>query len=335
LIAGASKEMRQSVGIAYQTTYTILVDVIIGIKDEETRDQAWKAKFMPIFGDYLIPTDPNPRLEPYFEQVFGEVMIHLSKTSPEFVHVWDMGTVMCIKLLMMHLPKGDGSEFDFQRWARLALSLLHKLLEGNMTDDNTVNTQNLDETVKSFLNLSSLLVGKVWLHMTQAHPGGYWDEGMEFLATMLEDPLFCECLVNVDSMAKVLELFKKSVPDPRIRPYLRWQPFLRVVVVFCRLFAEEGEEVWQIVLDNAIPKENLNDIQKSISRVCRLVSVLKPSYTYLKAPSGVNETFAQGMASALNLIEDPESDEAKRFIDLLVSIVLLRGNLRGLRFAHM
>jgi len=327
--------MRQSVGLAYQTTYTILVDVILGTKDIETRDHTWRATFMPIFHAYLVPADPNPKLEPYLEQIFTEVLTHLwRRRSAEFKFVWDMATVMCMKYLVMHFPQGDGTEYGFQPWAHLALSLLPRVLEGNLKEDNTVDTDNLDEKVKSFLEISGFLVAKVWQHMTQGHPGGYWDEGMEFLATMFEDPLFCECLVKVDSMAKALDIFKSSVPDQRIRPYLRLRAFLRVVVVFCRLFQEEGAEVWEIALDNAIPKDCSDDIQKSISRVYKLVSVLKPSYTYLKAPPGVNESFAQGIANVLNLIEDPESDEAKKLTDLLVSIVSLRGNLLGPGFVH-
>jgi hypothetical protein len=328
LIVGASKEMRQSVGIAYQTTYTILVDVICGIQDEEAQSQALVSMFIPIFSDYLIPEKPNPKLDPYLEQIFTEVMMHLWKTNPRgFIAVWYAGAKEC-KLLVMHVRQDDGVEFDFQRWAHLALSLLHKLLEGKMTDDNTLNVENLDEMVKLFLKYTGLLVGLVWDHLMQSHPRGDWAQGMEFLATMVVDPLFCECLVNVDSMAHFLDLFKQFVPDPQLRPYLRFGPFLRIVVVFCRLFPEEGAEVWQTVLDNAIPKDHFSDLTK-LFLVCKLVSVLRPSYTYLKAPPGVNETFAQGTANVLNLIEDPESDDAKAVTDLLVLIVSFRGNLLG------
>ena len=69
--------------------------------------------------------------------------------------------------------------------------------------------------------------------------------------------------------------------------------------------------------------------------MCKLISVLSPSYTYLKAPPGVNETFAQGMANVLNLIEDPESDEAKNVAELLVLIVSLRGNFLGGEFTDL
>ena len=326
--------MRQSVGIAYQITYTILVDVISGIQDQETQGQAWSTMFIPIFSDYLFPPKPNPKLDPYFQQIFTEVMVHLWKTNPlGFNAVWYAG-VKEGKLMVMHLRQDDGVEFDFQRWAHLALPLLHKLLEGKMTDDNTLNVENLDEMVKMFLKHTGLLLGLVWEHLTQSHPRGDWAQGMELIATMVVDPLFCECLLNVDSMAHFLDLFKQFVPGPQLRPYLRFEQFLRIVVVFCRLFPEEGAELWQTVLDKAIPKDHFSDLTK-LFLVCKLVSVLKPSYTYLKAPPGVNETFAQGTANVLNLIEDPESDEAKAVPDLLVLIVSLRGNLLSGEFTDL
>ena len=325
--------MRQSVGIAYQITYTILVDVICGIQDEETQGHT-RSMFVQIFSDYLLPPKPNPKLDPYFDQIFTEVMVHLWKTNPlQFNLVWYAGAKEC-KLVVMHIRQDDGVEFDFQRWARLALLLLHKLLEGKMKDDNTLNVENLDKMVKIFLMHTGGLTGMVWEHLMKSHPRGDWVQGMEPVATMVMDPLFCECLVNVPSMNHFFDLFKKFVPGPQLRPFLRFEQFLRIVVVFCRLFPEKGAEVWQTVLDEAIPEDHFSDLTK-LFLVCKLISVLSPSYTYLKAPPGVNETFAQGMANVLNLIEDPESDEAKDVAELLVLIVSLRGNFLGGEFTDL
>ena len=331
LLIGASKEMRQSVSIAYQVTYIILIDVIAGIEDLTQRDTAWKTHFLPIFVRYLNHEITNPNLEPYINDVFIEVFVHMKKTSPELFNAnWYQGCHFS-RLIILHLPddeKEDGGEWDFKRFVNFTLLLLHRLVNENTMGEKTVKTENLDTTVVSFLGTLSGYFAFIVDHMETSHPGGDWNEGMEFLAAMIEDTLFCECLLNVDSMAGGLKIFKEYVSrtPEKMRLILRWKTFLRVVVVFCRLFIEEGQAIWQSVLDTSISMDRLRDIQKPKSMISELVSILKPSYKYLKAPPGVNETFAREIARVLNLIDDPESEEGTRLMWLFSSIVTLHGN---------
>ena len=325
LLPGASKEMRQSAGIAHQVAYTILVDVITGIKEDETRKEAWDARFIPLLHDYLLPTASKPNLDAYIDHVFSEIMVHLSRTSPEFNEIWREGCNF--ELEMMHASQG-GQGRDFKRWINLTLSIIHKLVKAN---GKGMNTQVLDGMVETFLGTTAWLFSRCLECIVQSKLD--WYDGMMFIATMLEDPLFCECLVNVDSMSQGLNDFENIVVQPDVIPQLlrsrSSQPFLRVIVVFCRLFKDEGLKTWDLVVETATSKEQLSDFQKPNSLISQLVSTLKPSFTYLKAPPGANEAFAQQIATALDLNQRPESDEAKGLIDLLVSIVSLRGKVRA------
>ena len=332
LLIGASKEMRQSVSIAYQVTYTILIDVIAGIEDLAGRDAAWKTHFLPIFRRYLNPEIKIPNLEPYVNDVFIEVFVHMKKTSPELFNAnWYQGCHFN-RWIVLHLPddeKEDGGEWDFKRFVNFTLPLMHRLVNENTMG---VKTEDLDPTVISFLGTLSSYFAFIVDHMETSHPGGDWSEGMEFLAAMMEDPLFCECLLNVDSMAGGLKVFKEYVSrtPEKMALILRRKPFLRVVVVFCRLFTEEGQAIWRSVLDTLISAERLRHIQKPKSMIAELVSILKPSYKYLKALPGVDETFAREIARVLNLNDDPESEEGTRLMWLFASIVTLHGKLSHL-----
>jgi len=329
LVVGAKKEMRQSAYTAYTVSYCLLMDVIAGIEEPKARETAWKTNFLEFFLRYFPSDARNPYLEPVYHAVLIEVFVRMKNKSPTlFNEIWLEGCNYNT-MMVFHFrdeKKANRGEWDFRNWINLTLPLLHRLLEGSVAGDNTVKTETLDPAVITFLHNTSLYFAYIVRHMQRDHPGGDWPEAMEFFAYMMEDPLFSDCLVHVDSMASGLKAFKEYIAQTpaKMDAILRWGPFLRVAIVFCRLFSAEGQAIWQSIVDTTTSTGKLHGFIRN-SVIGEIVTILKPSYTYLKVAPGVNESFAREAAKVLNENKDPESDEGKRLIELFVSIVSFRG----------
>ena len=321
LVVGAAKEMRQSNLIAHQVTYTILVDVILDIQDDESRDEAWKTDFQPKFRQYYTTKTPS-QVEAGGALINALLRIAQRRTN-------DFEKILsdeCKYLIGSISRQTTESEMDFkilsQRWVVLTMTLLRRVVGENAEElSSSARSAVLKISIQPFEEASRIIL----------ESNGTWVDGMDFLASLTDEQLFRECLCSAEEMQSSQQALKVFVsPENTVKllhsPSSR--PFIRVVVAFCALYGGEMPEIWDTVINEAVPTNRPIDMRNPDSLLYQVVTTVKSSSrTFLHAPSGVNANLVRELTTALKSCEDLESGEARRLQNLLISVVALRGNV--------
>lgn len=160
---------------------------------------------------------------------------------------------------------------------------------------------------------------------------GTWVDGMDFLASLIDEPLVRECLCSAKEMESSEQTFKAFVsPENTVKllhsPSSR--PFIRAIVAFLASYGGEMPEIWKTVINETVPTHRPIDVRNPDSLLYQVISTVKPSSrTFLHGPSGINTNLVRELSTALKSCQDFESEEAKRLQNLLISIISLRGNI--------
>ena len=324
LLVGASKEMRQSTAIAHQVAYTILVDVILEIQDDDIRANAWTANFVPRLRQYLNSEAAARGSEANMIGAFASALVRISRGCPtDFEKLWIKECEWLIGLISS-LPSPSYSETRFKtvfpRWTDLIVLILCQFIgqhyRGQLEHEASVflkiTARPLEEAISAILKSAGVCI----------------DE-MSFVAGLVETAPFSECLSDADEMQNTREALKSLLSSDSIVKLVHsasFVPYIRVVLAFCRTYRKQEPQAWEHVVKEAIPEDQLVGVQNPESLFCQLVSIVSPSSrAYLRAPSGINANLVREMSSALASNDDPESEEMNRLERLLVSVVDLRG----------
>lgn len=320
LVVGVAKEMRQSNLIAHRVTYTILVDVILDIQDDESRGKAWKTDFQPKFHQYYTAKTPS-QVEAGGALIDALLRIARRRTN-------DFEKILsdeCKYLIGSMSRQTTEPEMDFkilsQRWVVLTMTLLRRVVGENTEELSSARSPVLTISIQPFEEASRITL----------ESNGTWVDGMNFLASLTDEQLFRECLRSAEEMRSSQQALKVFVSPKNTVKLLHSpssRPFIRVVVAFCALYGAETPEIWDTVTNEAVPTNRPIDIQNPDSLLYQVVTTVKSSSrTFLHAPSGVNANLVCELTTALKSCDDLESGEARRLQNLLISVVALRGNI--------
>ena len=320
LVVGAAKEMRQSNLIAHQVTYTILVDVILDIQDDESRDNAWKTEFQPKLRQYY--TAKTPTQVAAGGALSNALFRIVQRRTSDFEKIW---SIECEYLIGSMSRQTTESEIDFktlsQRWVVLAMTFLRRVVGEKTERSSSARSLVLKISNPPFQEALRVIL----------ESNGTWVNGMDFLASLIDEPLFRECLCSAEEMQSSLKAFKAFISPENTVKLLHSassRPFIRIIVAFCALYHGEMPEIWDTVIDETIPTNRTIDVRNPDSLLYQVVSTVKlSSRTFLHPPPGVNTNLVGELTTALKSSEDLESEEAKRLQNLLISIVSLRGNI--------
>lgn len=320
LLVGAAKEMRQSNLIAHQVTYTILVDVILDIQDGESRDKAWKTDFRPKLRQYYT-AKTLPQVEAGGALSSALFRIAQRRTN-DFEKIW---SDECEYLIGSMPRQTTESEVDFkilsQRWAVLTMTLLRRVIEEKAEKRSSARSEILHISNSPFKEALRVIL----------ESNGTWVDGMDFLASLIDEPVFRQCLYSAKEMESSQQTFKAFVsPENTVKllhsPSSR--PFIRVIVSFHASYGGDMPEIWETVINEIVPTHRPIDVRNPDSLLYQVISTVKPSsLTFLHAPPGINTNLVRELSTALKSCQDLESEEAKRLQNLLISVISLRGNI--------
>jgi hypothetical protein len=320
LFAGAAKEMRQSSAIAHTVIFTILVDLISEIEDDDNRESAWKNEFIAKIRKCLTTEKAGAQIT----RGLGSTIAYVKKPH-DLEIIWTDVCEYFIGMMSPPLPEGDsGVNFQVlsQRWVDLMVSILRNL-----------GTQD-SPTTSLFLKISArpLEVGiSIFLKSN-----GSWIDGMLFLASLVEDPLLWDTLFQSTEMETALQAFQGLVLPEHVNLLhsLSSKPMIRYINTYCNSGIAGARKVWEMLINEAIPTDRPIELQNPDSLIYQVVSVVKPSKRIasadsptppLTAPRGVNMNLVKEMTTALRSYEIIESEEANRLVELLISLCSLYG----------
>lgn len=327
LLVGVTKEMRQSTAIAHRVTYTILVDLISGIQEDDSREKAWKAEFLPRIHQYLTTNKANASVT----DGLGHALTRVNN-SHDLEVIW---TDVCEYLIgfMSQSPHASDSGIEFksvsQRWIDLTISTLSNfnIQSSQQKEDNPARLTFLKMTARPFEEAVSMILNS----------NGTWVEGTLFLGSLVENPLFWDTLSHSTEMQIGLQAFKDLVSPEEVVKLLHSpssRPFIRIIVAYCNANDVEIPELWETLVNEAIAKNGPIDVQNPDALIYQLVSIVKPPtratstnspQSMFGAPRGVNLNLVRELTTALKSYGNVESEEAKRLEALLISLCSLHG----------
>ena len=317
LLIGANKEMRQSAVIAHEVSYRILVDTILENKNKDFRIREWDSHFTPILDQFMTSDDTKKLSETQMGTALALALIRISNTEFEdFLMIWNKLSRRLIDSIRQPISESP-EEFKTlsHRWIDVALPMLRQF-KGRTSEETILFLESIarpfDETICRISRFN-----------------GDWVEGMDFLVALCEDPTFGQFLQDGDQLKVMRELFKKFMSRERTVDLLRSQscaPFIRLLLVFCRLYSQYSSELWETAVEEAIPESGQIDLLNPNSLLTQIVSIVKPSHSYLKAPAEVNSNLVRELTTILKSLEQLQPQEAAYLEDLIVSVVSLRGN---------
>jgi hypothetical protein len=328
LFVGTTKELRPSVAIAYNVTYTILVSLISEIQDDGSREKAFETEFLPKVRQYLEAKKADASIS----EALGHALSVMSRPN-DLEIIW---TDVCRYLIeLMSQPFGVfDSEIDFvsvsQRWTELITSTLRNY-------STAPSHQKQDYPTKSiFLKISARpfeeAISKV------LNSDGTWVDGISFLTALVENAFFWNALLESTEMDTAMRTVKVLVSTEHAVKLLHSASsrlFIRMVLVYCTSNDAGAADVWQILINEGIPIDRLIDVLNPDALIYQLVSIVKPPLqttstdrhqSMLSAPRGVNVNLVQELTTALKSQEDFESQLGKQIEGLLISLCSLHGN---------
>ena len=326
LFVGLTKELRPSIAIAYNVTYTILVGLISEIQDDESREKAFETEFLPKIRRYLTMKNVDAPISGGLGRALS-----VMKRPHDLELIW---TDVCRYLIeLMSQPSGlSDSEIDFisvsQRWTELAASTLR-----NYGTDPSHQKQ--DYPTKSiFLKISARLFEEAVSKVLNSD--GTWVDGSSFLTSLVENPLFWNTLsesTEMDIAMRAVKVLVSTEHAVKLVHSASSRLFIRMVLVYCNSNDARAPELWQILINEGIPTDRPIDVQNPDSLIYQLVSIVKPPLqttstghhqSTLSAPRGVNVNLVQELTTALKS-QDIESQLAKQLEGLLISLCCLHG----------
>jgi hypothetical protein len=328
LFVGTTKELRPSVAIAHNVTYTILVSLISEIQDDKSREKTFETEFLPRVRQYLTAKKADASIS----GGLGHALSVVSRPH-DLEIIW---TDVCRYLIeLMSQPFGVfDSEIDFvsvsQRWTELITSILRNY-------STTPSHQKQDYPTESiFLKISARpfeeAVSKV------LNSDGAWVDGILFLTSLVENTLFWNALLEsteMDNAMRAVNVLVSTEHAVKLLHSASSRLFIRMVLVYCNSNDTGAPDVWQILINEGIPTDRPIDVQNPEALIYQLVSIFKPPLqvtstdrhqSILNAPRGVNVNLAQELTTALKSQEDFESPLAKQLEGLLISLCCLHGN---------
>jgi hypothetical protein len=330
LINWASKGMLASTGSeldpsnSSQTAFTILVNVISDMEDDESRIDAWKTNFVPHLHRFLTSTDSKRSSEVKTASALGSALLNMSiRRLSDFDKIWNAECEYLIGLMpgtsLMTVPE-PGFKTISQRWVNLTLSILRLFAGGKLEAPTTPE-------LTSFLRIISRPFEKAL--EASSNMGGTWVDGTAFIASLVDDSLFSGCVLKADEMDGTRQKFKEFVDPTNLVKQLHSASsgsIIRIIVAFCSLYSKELPEVWETLVNEAIPEARPVEVHDPNSLLAQVVaSVESLTLPYLKLPERVNINLVNEMTAALHPTKDAKAIEMKRREDLFVSLVCLRG----------
>jgi hypothetical protein len=322
MLAGTGSELDPN--ISFQTAFTILVNVISDIEDNESRNSAWKTNFVPHLHGFLTSTDSKRSSEVKMASALGSALVNMStRRLPDFEEIWNVECEYLIGLMpdtsTMTAPE-PGLKTISQRWVDLTLSILRLFAGGKLEAPITPE-------LTSFLRIISQPFAKAL--EASSNMGGTWVDGTTFIASLVDDSLFSGCVLKADEMDGTRQKFKEFVDPTNLVKQLHSAstgPIIRIIVAFCSLYSKELPKVWETLVSEAIPETRPIEAHDPTSLLAQVVAGVESlSVPYLKLPEGVNINLVNEMTAALDPTKDTEAPEMKRREDLFVSLVCLRG----------
>lgn len=317
LLVGANKEMRQSAAIAHEVSCRILVDTILESENKDVRIREWDSHFTPILDQFMTSDDTKKLFETQMGKALASALIRISNAEFEdFLMIWNKTSRRLIDWTRQPIPERP-EEFKTlsHRWIDVALPMLRQF-KGKTVEETSLFLESIarpfDETICQI-----------------SRSNGDWVEGMYFLVALAEDPVFSQFLQDEDQLKVMRELLRKFMSRERTVELLRSRscaPFIRLLLVFCRLYSQDSSELWETAVKEAIPESGQIDLLNPNSLLTQIVSIVKPSHSYLKAPAEINSNLVRELTTILKSLEQLQPHEAAHLEDLIVSIVSLRGN---------
>jgi hypothetical protein len=311
LLIGVTKEMRPSAAVAQQVTYTILMEIIQDIKEEGARAEAWKTEFSPRLREYLTSTGAAVS-QP--AAAFGYVL-PLLNSAKEFEDIWGVECQYLIDL-MSQSPVTSDSEIRFApvsiKWTEIVLSMLRNFGNYEAKSSAAIFSKEIERVIEA--TIAVILT-----------TDGHWVDGMSFLATFVQDHSFTSsdltsgCLYDLKvltSSENVLKLLHSPSSEK----------FIGVLVVLWQQYRKEIPELWNIVVNEAIPTSQVIDVGDPNSLFSHLLITLgNPK------PGPRSKDFILGDDLNMNLVREIAyvikiSDDDK-LEQMLISLINLRGRL--------
>ena len=311
LLVGVKKEMRPSAVIAQQVTYTILVEIIQDIKDDDARLEAWTAEFTPKLREYLTSTGAATG-QP--GTAFGYVLTRINDAKG-FDRIWG---IECQYLIHLMSESPTISDFNVQfsqvsgKWIEIVLSMLRNFGHPEANPYALIPfSRELQKVTKAALSMI-------------LETNGHWTDGMNFLATLLQDHTFtlsdlttC-CLQDLKvltSSDNVVKLLHSPSSDK----------FISLLVVLLTYY-KETREIWSLVIDEAIPSTGLIGVTDPNSVFSHIISTsdnrkpgLRPEDFVLA--DGININLVREVATTL------KSSDNERPEKILKSLINLWGRV--------
>ena len=311
LLVGAKKEMRPTAAIAQQVTYTILVEIIQDIKDDDSRLEAWTTEFTPKLREYLTCTGTAVG-EP--GAAFGYVLTRINDAKG-FERIW--GTE-CQYLIHLMSESPTISDFNVQfaqvsgNWIKIVLSMFRNFGQHEANPS----------ALKRF-SIELQKVAKAALSMI-LETNGHWIDGMRFLATLLQDRAFTLSDLTTYGLQD-LKVLTSSENVVKLLHSPSSEKFIGVLVVLLTRY-KETREIWKTVIDEAIPSIGLIGVTDPNSLFSHILSTsdnrkpgLRPEDFVLA--DGININLVREIAMTL------KSSDHERSEKMLRSLINLRGRI--------
>lgn len=327
LLVGAASELRPSAGIAYETSYSILVDLISGFDDHAIRSATLQTEFGSKFHQYLASKESSTSHGQYLNQAFSRALVNLGERNlSDFQTIWSSECQWLQSMISSILSPSEaeaGFNVASQRWARLTLSMINKV------------RQNKSEAILSpLLKMTSETI-EASIH-TISNMKGNWVDGMSLLSTMLEDSIFKEVFHNASELESTRNATHAFMSPQNIVTFLHSPSiaaFIPVLLSYCVLFGEENSEAWKTFVSEAIPENAPVEMQTPDTILARIVAVPQKNWDALRGkvqpPTRNYENLVSAVIRSLKESESSNAEENKRVQDLVISLMSLRGMLNG------
>ena len=310
LLVGVKKEMRPSVAIAQQVTYTILIEIIQDVKDDGARSEAWTTEFAPKLREYLTSTGAAVG-QP--GAAFGYVLTRINDAK-DFQRIWGTECQYLIDL-MSESPVTSLSNVQFppvsDKWIEIVLSMLRNFRHHEANPSaSIIFSRELQKVAKATL---STILGN----------SGHWIDGMSFLATLVENRAF----TSSDFTTFCLQDLKVLMSSENVVKLLHSpssEKFIVVLVVLLTRYGQETREIWSIVINEAIPSTGVigvNDPNSLFSHILSILDNPKPGLGLADfvLADGININLVREIAMT------PKPSDNERSEKVLRSLINLRG----------
>ena len=327
LLVGAATELRPSAGMAYETSYSILVDLISGFEDPAVRNATLQTEFGSKLHQYLASKDSSAFHEQYLNQAFSRALVDLGERGlSDFQTIWSSECQWLQDMISTILSPSEaevGFNVASRRWVRLTLSMISEI------------RQNKSEAILSPLLEATCRTLEASIN-TISNMKGNWVDGMSFLSTMLEDSIFNEVFRNASELEAARNTIQAFMSPQNIVTFLHspsTATFIPVLLSYCLLFGEENPDAWKTFVSEAIPENAPMDIQTPNTILARIVAIPQKDWDALRGkvqpPIRDYENLVSAVIRSLKESESSNADENERAQGLVISLMSLRGMLKG------